>query len=82
MRNNKNAAEERKVRVPLQCNTVNSCFFSKQFARFVGAGLALPLFHTTEKLQGQGKPSPYETRWVAQTLLSMSATLGNSIQTS
>ena len=28
----------------------------------VGAGLALPSFHATARLQGQGKPSPYETR--------------------
>jgi hypothetical protein len=27
-------------------------------------GLALPSFSTTDKLQGQGKPSPYETRWL------------------
>jgi len=33
-----------------------------QPTRLVGAGLALPSFHTTDKLQGQGKPSPYETR--------------------
>jgi hypothetical protein len=25
-------------------------------------GLALPSFYTPDKLQGQGKPSPYETR--------------------
>ena len=37
---------------------------SKSFARFVGAGLALPPFFievTADKRQGQGKPSPYET---------------------
>src|SRR5208282_6332007 len=51
-----------RLRIPLPCNTVNSCFFDKHFARLVGAGLALPPFHSTEKLQGQGKPSPYETR--------------------
>jgi hypothetical protein len=28
-----------------------------QPTRFVGAGLALPSFYTTDKLQGQGKPS-------------------------
>jgi hypothetical protein len=32
-----------------------------QPTRLVGAGLALPSFHTTDKRQGQGKPSPYET---------------------
>src|SRR5271157_2997145 len=48
----------------LHCNTVNSCFLSKHFARLVGAGLALPSFHTTDKRQGQGKPSLYETRWL------------------
>ena len=30
--------------------------------RLVEAGLALPLFCSTGKLQGQGKPSPYKTR--------------------
>ena len=30
------------------------------FRRLVGAGLALPPFHTIEELRGQGKPSPYE----------------------
>jgi len=49
----------------LYCNTVNSCFFSTQFARLVGAGLALPSFHNAGKIQGQGKPSPYESRLVA-----------------
>ena len=29
--------------------------------RLVGAGLALPSFHATDILQGQGKPRPYET---------------------
>jgi hypothetical protein len=29
--------------------------------RLVGAGLALPLFCSTGKLQGQGKPSRYKT---------------------
>ena len=33
-----------------------------QPTRLVGAGLALPPFCTTDKLHGQGKPSPYETR--------------------
>ena len=31
-----------------------------QTTHLVGAGLALPSFHTTIILQGQGKPSPYE----------------------
>ena len=35
-------AEVAEMRLPLHCNTVNSCFFSKHFARLVGAGLALP----------------------------------------
>jgi len=33
-----------------------------QPTRFVGAGLALPSFNRTDKLKGQGKPSPYEMR--------------------
>ena len=49
---------------PLHCNIVDSCFFGKQFARLVGAGLALPPFRTLDNLPGQGKPSPYETRWL------------------
>jgi len=36
--------------------------FPVHSTRFVGAGLALPSFHTADKIQGQGKPSPYETR--------------------
>ena len=49
----------------LHCNTVNSCFLSKHFPRLVGAGLALPSFHSPHKLQGPGKPGPYETCLVA-----------------
>ncbi len=32
-----------------------------QTARLVGAGVALPSFHAAGILQGQGKPSPYES---------------------
>ena len=36
-------------------------FFGKHFERLVGAGLGLPSFYATDRLRGQGKPSPYET---------------------
>ena len=32
-----------------------------QTVRLVGSGLALPSFHVSTVLQGQGKHSPYET---------------------
>jgi len=34
--------------------------------RLVGAGLALPSFHSADKLQGQDKPNPYETQNACQ----------------
>ena len=51
----------RTYRTGPHCKLVNSCFISKHFERLVGAGLALPLFYATDRPQGQGKPSPYET---------------------
>ena len=47
----------------LHCKVVDSCFFSRRFARLVGAGLALPFARRVER--GQGKPSPYKRRLIA-----------------
>ena len=43
--------------------SVSSCL-EREFATRVGAGLALPPFHTIEELRGQGKPSPYAANWL------------------
>ena len=52
-------AEGGKLRLPLHCNIVISCFFSKHFARLVGA----PLVGALRK--GTHKGCPYETCLVA-----------------
>jgi hypothetical protein len=44
-----------------RCEMAQHGVAEPQTTRLVRAGLALPSFHTTDKRQGQGKPSPYET---------------------